>query len=71
MFHERISLNVVLLLLVNFVIGFRLELMFYIPHCKYQGKPHLSLWFPAAARGAAIVHRNHCLFVPTEVNFRI
>ena len=30
----------------------------YIPHCKYQAKPHLSPWFSAAC-AAAIVHRNH------------
>ena len=57
MFHERISLkSVLLLLLVNFVSGFRLELI-YIPHQKYQVKPHSSPWF-AAACAAAIVHRN-------------
>ena len=30
----------------------------YIPHCKYQVKPHSSPWFSAAS-AAAIVHRNH------------
>ena len=30
----------------------------YIPHCKYQVKPHLSPWFSAAC-AAAIVHRNY------------
>ena len=30
----------------------------YIPHRKYQVKPHSSQWF-AAAFAAAIVHRNH------------
>ena len=63
MFHGRISLNsVLLLLLVNFVSGFRLELM-HIPHHKYQVKPHSSPWFSAAC-AAAIVHRNHfiCLY---------
>ena len=40
MFDGRISLNLVLLLLlVNFVSGFRLELM-YLSHRKYQAKPH-------------------------------
>ena len=38
----------------------------YIPHCKYQVKPHSSPWFSAPC-AAAIVHRNHFfLFVPTE-----
>ena len=30
----------------------------YIPHRKYQVKPHSSLWFSAAC-AAAIVYRNH------------
>ena len=30
----------------------------YIPHHKYQVKPHLSPWFSAAC-AAAILHRNH------------
>ena len=35
----------------------------YIPHRKYQVKPHSSPWFSAAC-AAAIVHRNHffCLY---------
>ena len=41
MFHWRISLkSVLLLLLVNFVSGFRLELMYYIPCHRYQVKSH-------------------------------
>ena len=54
MFHGRISLNSVLLLvLVNFVSRFRLELMSI--HLKV--KPHSSPWFSAAC--AAIAHRNN------------
>ena len=30
----------------------------YIPHRKYQVKPHLSSWFSEAC-AATIVHRNH------------
>ena len=30
----------------------------YIPHCKYQVKPHSSPWFSGAC-AAAIVHINH------------
>ena len=30
----------------------------YIPHCKYQIKPHSSSWFSAAC-AAAIVDRSH------------
>ena len=37
----------------------------YIPHRKYQFKPYSSAWFLAAC-AAAIVHKNHFLFVPTE-----
>ena len=35
----------------------------YIPHRKYQVKPHSSPWFSVAC-AAAIVHRNHffCLY---------
>ena len=35
----------------------------YIPHCKYQVKPHSSPWFSAAC-AATIGHRNHffCLY---------
>ena len=54
----RISLNLVLLLLlVSFVSGFRLELM-YISLIENQVKPHSSPWFSAAC-AAAIAHRNH------------
>ena len=48
------SLNSVLLLLVNFVSGFRLELM----TMYHQVKPHSSLWFSLAC-AAAMVHRNY------------
>ena len=58
MFHEMISLNLVLLLLlVNFVSMFRLELM-YISLRKYQVKPHSSPCF-SSAFAAAIVHKNN------------
>ena len=36
----------------------------YIPHCKYQVKPHPSTWSSAAC-AAAIVHRNY-FFVCTK-----
>ena len=45
-----------LLLLRNFVSGFRLDV--YIPHRKYQIKPHSSPWF-SAAFATAIAHWNH------------
>ena len=41
----------------------------YIPHRKYQVKPHSSPWFSAAC-AAAIVHRNHFFsFVPKRKIF--
>ena len=36
----------------------RIGIDLYIPHRKYQVKPHSSPWFSAAC-AAAIVHRNH------------
>ena len=57
MFHGRISSNsVFLLLLVSFVMEFRLELMCYIPHRFYQVKLHSSAWF-SAAWAAPIIYR--------------
>ena len=48
----------------------------YIPHRKYQVKPHSSPWFSAAC-AAAIVHRNHFFrlyqrekFSDSKVKFR-
>ena len=42
---------------------FQVGIDVYIPHRKYQVKPHSSPWFSAAC-AAAIVHRNHffCLY---------
>ena len=43
----------------------------YIPHRKYQVKPHLSPWF-LVAFAAVILHRNHFFFVCTkEKNLQI
>ena len=39
----------------------------YIPHRKYQVKPHSSPWFSAACT-AAIVHRNHFFFCLYQQN---
>ena len=36
----------------------QVEIDVYVPHMKYQVKPHSSPWFLAAC-AAAIVHRNH------------
>ena len=57
-FHVRISLNsVLLLLLMNFVSGFRLELMYTSLIVSIRSKPLIS-WFSAAC-AVAITHRNH------------
>ena len=60
MFHGRMSLNSVLLLLAakEFCGRVQVGIDVYIPHCKYQVNPHSSPWF-SAAYAAAIVHRNH------------
>ena len=47
-----------LLLVVNFESGFRLELIHIFSNCKYQAKPHSSPWFSAAC-ATAIIHRNN------------
>ena len=62
MFHGRISLNsVLLLLLVKFCEWVQVEIDVYIPHWKHQVKPHSSPWFSTAC-AAAIVHRNHFFY---------
>ena len=58
--------SVLLLLLVNFVSGFSLKLM-YISHRKYQVLPHLSLWFSATCT-AAIAHRNRFFVFINKIN---
>ena len=68
MFHGWISLNLVLLLpLVNFCEWVQVGIDVYIPHRKYQVKPHLSPWFSAAC-AAAIVYRNHFFVGNKEKN---
>ena len=42
----------------------------YIPHRKYQVKPHSSPWFSAAC-AAAIVHRNHFFVCTKRINLLI
>ena len=56
MFHGRMSLNLVLLLLLCEWVQVGIDV--YIPHRKYQVKPHSSPWFSAAC-AATIVHKNH------------
>ena len=67
MIRGTISSNSVLLMLpVNFMSWFSLELMYISLISKYQVKPHSSPWFSSAC-DAAIVHREHFFrFVPTE-----
>ena len=56
MFHGRISLNSAPA--SEFCEWVQVGIDVYIPHWKYQVKPHSSPWFSAAC-AAAIVHRNH------------
>ena len=58
MFHWRVSLNSFSAAASEFCEWVQVGLDVYIPHRKYQIKPHSSPWFSAAC-GAAIVHRNH------------
>ena len=58
MFQGRISLNSASTAASEFCEWVQVGIDVYIPHRKYQVKPHSSLWFSAAC-GAAIVHRNH------------
>ena len=59
MFHGRISLNsVASAAATEFCEWVQVGIDVYIPHRKYQVKPHSSPWFSAAFVGA-IVHRNH------------
>ena len=52
MFLGKISINLVLLLLLNFGIAFKLEI--YIPHWNYQVKSHSSFsWFTAASAASS------------------
>ena len=58
-----------LLLLVNFVSGFSLELT-YIPHCKYQVKPHSSPCVSAACAAAIIFSTVNLLYLLYSVAWR-
>ena len=49
---------------------FQVEIDVYIPHRKYQVKPHTSPWFSAAC-AVAIVHRNHFFVCTKEKNLLI
>ena len=61
MLHWRIFLNLVLSAAASeFCECVQAGIDVYIPHRKYQVKPHSSLWFSTAC-AAAIVHRN-CFF---------
>ena len=76
MFHERILLNLVLLLLLLTCERVQVGIDLCIPHRKYQVKPHSCPWFSAAC-AAAIAHRNHFFRLyqkdkssASKVNFR-
>ena len=57
-FHGTIYLNSMLLVILDFVSVFKLELMYIPLYPKYQAEPHSSPWFSVAACAAAIAHRN-------------
>ena len=59
MFHGRISLKLGASAAASeFCEWVQVGIDVYIPHRKYQVKPHSSPWFSVAC-AAAIVHRNH------------
>ena len=58
MFHGRISLNSASAAASEFCEWVQVGIDVYIPHRKYQVKPHSSPWFSAAC-AEAIVQRNH------------
>ena len=72
MFHRRISLSLVLLLLLvsEFCESVQVRIDVYIPHRKYQVKPHSSPWFSAAC-APVIVHRNHLFVCTKRINILI
>ena len=63
MFYGRISLNSASAAASEFFEWVQVGIDVYIPHQKYQVRPHSSPWLSAAC-AAAIVHRNHlfCLY---------
>ena len=76
MFHGRISFNSASAAASEVSDWLQVGIDVYLPHRKYQVKPHLSPWFSAAC-AAAIVHRNHFFglcqqnkFSKSKVNFR-
>ena len=54
----KISLNSASATASQFCDWVQVGINVYIPHHKYQVKPHSFSWFPAAC-AAAIVHRNY------------
>ena len=67
-FQGMIYLDFMLLLLIlNFVSKSRLELMYFLPWCKYQGKPHSSPWLSTVSV-AAIANRNYIFFCTNKIN---
>ena len=48
----------------------QVEINLYMPHRKYQVKPHSYPWFSAAC-AAAIVHRNHFFVCTNRINLLI
>ena len=68
MFFGRISLKLSASAAVNeFCEWVQVGIDVYIPHCKYQVKPHLSPWFSAAC-APTIVHRNQFFICINRIN---
>ena len=67
MFHGRISLNSDSVAASESCEWVQVGIDVYIPHCKYQVKPHSSPWFSAAC-AAAIAHRNHLFRLYNIIN---
>ena len=60
MFHGRTFLNSASAAASEFCEWVQGGIDVYIPHYKYEVKPHSSLWFSAVC-AAVIAHRNHFL----------
>ena len=67
MFRGKISLNSLLLLLVNFMSGFKLELS-GILYLKYQAKSHTHLHVFQLLALRAILCRNHFFVCVNRIN---
>ena len=51
----------------EFCVWVQVGINVYVPHCKYQAKPHLSPWFSATC-AAVIVHRSNFFTFTNRIN---